>query len=72
MVRYLCRSCPRCNGYVGIIVREPGQNVPLQAVNGHCVRCGYRMAWIVIQCKGRSAVRADRRLSTLSNLHPVT
>jgi hypothetical protein len=21
MVRYLCRSCPRCNGYVGIIVR---------------------------------------------------
>jgi hypothetical protein len=63
MARYLYRSCPRCNGYVGIIVREPGRNTPLQAVSGHCVRCSYRMAWIVIQSKDRSAVRADRRLS---------
>jgi hypothetical protein len=22
--KVLCRSCPRCNGYVGIVVREPG------------------------------------------------
>jgi len=33
MARYLARSCPRCNGYIGIIMRDPGRNVPLQAVN---------------------------------------
>jgi len=50
MDRYLARSCPRCcNGYLGIILREPGCNTPLQAVNGHCLRCGHPMAWIVIR-----------------------
>ena len=40
MARNLTRSCPRCNGYLGIVLREPGRNVPLQAVNGHCLGCG--------------------------------
>lgn len=56
MVRYLYRSCPRCNEYVGIIVREPGRNTPLQTVNGHYVRCGYRLAWIVIRGAKESSV----------------
>jgi hypothetical protein len=43
----LCRSCPRCNGYLWIVLREPGRNTPLQAVNG--LGCGYRLAWIVIR-----------------------
>jgi hypothetical protein len=46
MARYLARACPRCNGYVGIVIREPGRNVPLQAVNGRCSGCSYRMAWL--------------------------
>ena len=25
MARYLARSCPRCNGYLGVVLREPGQ-----------------------------------------------
>ena len=33
MAGYLARACTRCNGYVGIIIRDPGRNVPLQAVN---------------------------------------
>ena len=49
MAKYLARNCPRCNGYLGIVLREPGRNVPLQAVNGHCLGCGYRMSWIVIR-----------------------
>jgi hypothetical protein len=40
-------------GYVGIVLREPGRNTPLQAVNGKCVRCSYRLAWIVIRGNGR-------------------
>jgi len=51
MIRYLARSCPRCNGYVSITLREPGRNIRAQAVNGHCSRCTFRMAWIVIRGK---------------------
>jgi hypothetical protein len=39
MAKYPSRSCPRCNGYVGIVLREPGRNTPLQAVNGKCLGC---------------------------------
>ena len=41
MARYLARACPRCNGYLGIVIREPGRNVPLQAVNGRCTRASF-------------------------------
>ena len=51
MARYLARSCPRCNAYVGITIREPRRNVPVEAVNGHCTRSTYRMTWIVIRVK---------------------
>ena len=36
MVRYLAKPCPA--GHVGIVIRERGRNVPLQAVNGRCTR----------------------------------
>src|ERR671915_565707 len=49
MAKYLYRSCPRCNGHVVIVIRDAGRNTPLQAVNGHCLRCSYRLAWIVIR-----------------------
>ena len=26
MAKYLCRNCPRCNGYFGIVLREPSSN----------------------------------------------
>jgi hypothetical protein len=29
MARYLARACPRCNGYVGIVIREPGPQCAL-------------------------------------------
>lgn len=40
MAKYLYHSCPRCNGYVDIIVREPGCNISLQAVNAFRVALG--------------------------------
>jgi hypothetical protein len=55
MATYLTRPCPRCNGYLGIVLREPGRNMPIRAVNGHCLKCDYRLAWIVI--KGKQAHR---------------
>jgi hypothetical protein len=60
MAKYLYRSCPRCNGYLGIVLREPGRNTPIQAVNGHCLDCGYRMSWIVI--RGKHDARKKRSL----------
>jgi hypothetical protein len=65
MAKYLYRSCPRCNGYLGIVLREPGRSTPLQPVNGQCLGCGYRLAWIVIRGKRDSArgLERERRLS---------
>src|ERR687898_417057 len=33
MATYLARPCPQCNGYLGIILRESGRNVPVRAVS---------------------------------------
>ena len=61
MVRYLTRTCPRCYGHVGIILQEPGSNTRLQAVNGHCLRCAYRLSWIVIRGNRPSRPRLSRK-----------
>ena len=38
------------SGYcMGVTVREPEKDLPLQAVNFLCVRCRHRLAWIVIR-----------------------
>jgi len=40
----------------GIVLREPGRNMPLQAVNGYCLGCDCGLAWILIHhwlSKGR-------------------
>ena len=60
MFKYFARTCPRRNGYVAVTMREPERDLPLQAVNGKCMRCAYRFAWIVIQGKRK------KRLSRLA------
>jgi hypothetical protein len=60
MATYLARSCPRCNSYLGIVLREPDRNVPVRAVNGHCLKCDYRLAWIVINGKRAAAQQSVR------------
>src|SRR5262249_39270099 len=37
MAKYLARSCPRCNDYLGIVMRKPIRNSPVQAINGRCL-----------------------------------
>jgi hypothetical protein len=65
MATYLTLPCPRCNGYLGIVLREPGRNTPLRAVNGHCLKCGHRLAWIVI--KGSSLLVRSHERSDMLN-----
>jgi hypothetical protein len=67
MARYLGRSCPRCNGYLGIVLREPGRNVSLQAVNGQRLGCGYRMSWIVIRGKHDAQKKRSLKSSPSGN-----
>jgi hypothetical protein len=55
MAAYLARPHPRCNGYLGIVLREPGRNTSLLEINGHCVQCSHRCAWILIRGKARRA-----------------
>ena len=30
MAKYLARACPRCNGYLGVVLREPERNTGLR------------------------------------------
>jgi hypothetical protein len=47
MAKYVCRSCPRCKGYLGIVVPERVGKMPVQAINGRDV------AWdVVIALRG--------------------
>jgi hypothetical protein len=57
MVKHLTRNCPKCGGYLSIVMREPGMNVPLRAVNGRCLVCCFQMAWIVIRGKKKRRYR---------------
>jgi hypothetical protein len=50
MAKYLQRSCPKCNGYLGIVVPER-KGKPVQAINGRCLKCGYRLAWVLVRGK---------------------
>jgi hypothetical protein len=43
MAQYLQRSCPRCAGYLGIVVPERNAKKPVQAIDGRCLKCGYRL-----------------------------
>jgi hypothetical protein len=48
MAKYLQRRCPRCKGYLGIVLPEGNTKVPVRAINGLCFVCGYRLAWLVV------------------------
>jgi hypothetical protein len=64
---YLQRSCPKCNGYLGIVVPERKAKMPMQAINGRCLKCGYRLAWVLV--RGKTTLLSQRRFSpSLSKL----
>jgi len=69
MVKYPKRSCPKCNGYSGIVVPERKAKVLVQAINGRCLRCGYRLAWVVV--RGKAALLANVLLFDLFPLADV-
>src|ERR671911_426922 len=66
MTKYLARSCPRCYGYLGIVLRQPARHTPVQTINGECLECGYRLALILVQSRQlacRSALVGHHRMA---------
>ncbi len=54
MARYLARDCPKCGGYMGIVIPQSQGRAVTQEINGFCPQCGYRLAWISIRGKAIS------------------
>jgi len=44
---------PKYNGYLGIVIPERKAKLRVQAINGRCLKSGYRLAWVLVQ--GRDA-----------------
>ena len=55
--RYDFGSCPKCNGYLGIVVPEQKAKMHVQAINGRCLKCGYRLAWVLVRSKNVNATK---------------
>jgi hypothetical protein len=47
MAKYLHRACPKCKGYLVIVIPEWKTKIAVQAINGRCLKCGYRLAWVL-------------------------
>jgi hypothetical protein len=45
------RSSPKCNDYLGIVVPEQKVKIAVKAINGRCLKCGYRLAWVLVSGK---------------------
>jgi hypothetical protein len=45
MTRQLARICPRCNGYLGVVVGKRTAQSTSQSVNGSCVVCSHKLRW---------------------------
>src|SRR4030095_346997 len=64
MTKYFARACPGCNAYLEIVLLDLGYKVAHQTVNGRCLECGYRLAWIVMS--GGKTLPAGSRLRFVS------
>ena len=56
MAKYLYRSCPKCNDYLGVVVPDPPEAVTVVPIDARCLRCNFKLAWKVIS--GRKSIVA--------------
>jgi hypothetical protein len=60
VAKYLQRSCPKCNGYLGIVLPKLKADMPVQAINERCLKCGYRLAWVLVHGKASTQLSPGR------------
>ena len=73
MLKYLYRDCPKCNDYLGVVVRDPPEPMREVPIDAHCVVCGFKLGWkLVLGGRQREReVREQRRgLYRLSTERP--
>ncbi|HJW30163.1 MAG TPA: hypothetical protein VJ508_13065, partial [Saprospiraceae bacterium] len=48
MSRRIARICPRCNGYLGVVLGKRSPKSNIQSVNGSCVVCNHKLHWTLV------------------------
>ena len=48
MTKYLYRSCPKCEDYLGVIVRDPPEPMREVPIDATCLRCGFKLGWKLV------------------------
>ncbi len=48
MLKYLYRTCPKCNDYMGVVVPDPPELEREAPIDARCLRCGFKLAWKVV------------------------
>jgi len=48
MLKYLYRDCPKCNDYLGVVVRDPPEPMREVPIDAHCVVCGFKLGWKLV------------------------
>jgi len=68
MLKYLYRTCPKCNDYMGVVVRDPPERMREVPIDAHCVVCGFNLEWkLVLGKKHVKAKRVIRDVTTGTN-----
>jgi hypothetical protein len=47
-----------------MVVRKPRPDIPVQAINGRCLLCGYRFAWVLVRGRKQAARVGTARRSS--------
>ncbi len=55
MLKYLYRDCPRCKGYLGVVVPDPPESKREVPIDAHCVVCGFKLGWRLVLGKRSSS-----------------
>jgi len=48
MDKYLARTCPKCNDYLGVVIPEPLDLTREIPVDATCSRCGFNLLWKIV------------------------
>ncbi len=55
MAKYLYRTCPKCNDYVGVVDTNPPEPMREIPIDAHCVVCGFKLGWRLVLGKRSSS-----------------
>ena len=65
MPRNFARICPRCNGYLGVVLGERSRKSMTQSVNGSCIVCSHKLTWTLVHGSRPSCIDNSGRIPKL-------